>query len=96
MANASGEKGAVHRNIFAGEQADGDLRFVTVKGASLKAPALVGKPDDSAGFSGRAANVAAIHPEVAGAQPLDATCTDDDRIFRHNSYLRRRMRQMIR
>jgi len=96
VANASGEEGAVCRNILAGEQADGNLRFVTVKGASLKAAALVGKPDDSAGFSGSAANVAAIHPEMAGAQALDTARTDDDRIFRHNSYLRRRMRQMIR
>ena len=89
VADAFGEKGAVDGNVFAREQADGDLRFVTVKRASVIAPALVGDADDGAGFCRRAANVAAIDPGMAGAQALDTSSSDDDRIFSHNSCLGR-------
>src|ERR1700751_952866 len=69
-ANAFGEECTIDGHIFAGKQADSDLGFVAVEGATLEVPPVVGKAYDGSSFRVGAADVTSIDPEVPRTQPL--------------------------
>ncbi len=92
----SREKCAVDGHVFASEQADRDLGFVAVERAPVEAAALVGDAHDGARLGLRRAHVAAVHPQMAGAQPFDAARADDYGGFCHDSRLLKNEPAMVR
>src|SRR5215469_6943911 len=76
---AFAKEGAVGRNVLAREQANGNLRFVTIKSAAEKAVTLVGDAHDGARLGRGATHIAAIHPKVAGANTVHAARANRDR-----------------
>ena len=68
--NATGEIGAVDSDVFARDQANGDLRTVAIKRTAQKPAAIVHQAHQIARTCIRPANIAAINPEMTGLKPL--------------------------